>query len=406
MPPRKRKPKSSKRATRRSPQKPRAPKTAKSSRRKSARKPKSQGRKPTSRRALKTTRTRTTGKTSPRKSRPKVRKSVVGVRPLPAQPEEILFRVEGKMSTFGGPQDLGMAANEELALFTKADLQNPKYAYLFLPAPPPGTSGLGRRLNPDQYYFACRWNYAETPREFLRRALARVENPANGRVADARPVDWGPHPSTGRVADLSPRLAAALGLDTDDIVRITISARRAIPVKPSLRMSRAGHGSSNPHAKPVIKQFIKSPHCSCRNGASIDKIVLHCTEGSLASALAEFQKTDGRQVSAHYVIDRNGDIYQMVSDSDRSNHCMGANQNSIGIEHVGSETDSLTAPQAAASAALIRWLLEQYHIPRTNIFGHDFSPGYCRPGGTSCPDRLFGPVHSQAAIAAWVEANV
>ena len=185
------------------------------------------------------------------------------------------------------------------------------------------------------------------------------------------------------------------GLDTDDIVRITISALRAIPVKPSLRMSRAGHGSSNPYAKPVIKQFVKSPNCSCRNGASIDKIVLHCTEGSLASALAEFQKSDGRQVSAHYVIDRNGDIYQMVSDSDRSNHCMGANQNSIGIEHVGSETDSLAAPQAAASAALIRWLLEQYHIPRTNIFGHDFAPGYCGPGGTSCPDKLFGAVHSK-----------
>jgi hypothetical protein len=406
MPPRKRKPKSSKRATRRSPQKPRAPKTVKSSRRKSARKPKSQTRKPTSRRALKTTRARTTGKTSPRKSRPKLPRKVAAVRPLPAQPEEILFRVEGKMSTFGGPHDLGMAANEDLALFTKADLQNPKYAYLFLPAPPPGTSGLGRRLNPEQYYFACRWNYAETPREFLRRALARVENPVNGRAVDARPADWGPHPSTGRVADLSPGLAAALGLDTDDIVRITISARRAIPIKPSLRMSRAGHGSSNPHTKPVIKQFIKSPHCSCRNGASIDKIVLHCTEGSLGSALAEFQKTDGRQVSAHYVIDRNGDIYQMVSDSDRSNHCMGANQNSIGIEHVGSETDSLTAQQAAASAALIRWLLEQYHIARTNIFGHDFAPGYCRPGGTSCPDKLFGPVHSQSTIAAWVEANV
>jgi hypothetical protein len=406
MPSRKRKPKSSKRPTRRSPQKPRAPKTTKSSRRKSANKRKLQARKPTSRRALKATRTRTTEKTLPRKSRPKAQKSVAAVPPLPAQPEEILFRVEGKMSTFGGPHDLGMAANEDLALFTKADLQNPKYAYLFLPAPPPGTSGLGRRLNPDQYYFACRWNYAETPREFLRRALARVENPVNGRAVDARPVDWGPHLSTGRVADLSPGLAAALGLDTDDVVRITISARRAIPVKPSLRMSRAGHGSSNPHAKPIIKQFIKSPHCSCRNGASIDKIVLHCTEGSLASALAEFQKRAGRQVSAHYVIDRNGDIYQMVSDSDRSNHCMGANQNSIGIEHVGNETDSLTAPQAAASAALIRWLLEQYHIPRTNIFGHDFAPGYCRPGGTSCPDKLFGTVHSQNTIAAWVEANV
>ena len=54
------------------------------------------------------------------------------------------------MSTFGGPHDLGMAADKDLALFTKADLHDPKYAYLFLPAPPPGTSGLGRRLNPDQ----------------------------------------------------------------------------------------------------------------------------------------------------------------------------------------------------------------------------------------------------------------
>jgi hypothetical protein len=371
MPPRKRKPRSGKPASRRSPRKP--PKTA---------------------------------KPSSRKPQKKVKKRVAATPPSVAQPEEILFRVEGKMSTFGGPHDLGMSPDEGLALFGNADLKDPKYSYLFLPAPPPGTSSLGRRLNPDQYYFACRWNYADTPKEFLRRALARVEDLKTGRAVDARAVDWGPHPSTGRVADLSPGLAAALGLNTDDVVRITISARRAIPVKPTLTTKRVGHGSSNPHAKPVIKQFIQSPNHSGRNGARIDKIVLHCTESPLASTLAEFQKPDGRQVSAHYVIDRNGDIYQMVSDSDRSNHCMGANEGSIGIEHVGTETDSLTAPQAAASAALIRWLLEQYHIPRTNIFGHDFTPGYCRPGGTSCPDRLFGPVHSQATIAAWVEANV
>src|SRR5581483_8164998 len=183
------------------------------------------------------------------------------------------------------------------------------------------------------------------------RALARVENPVTGRAVDARPVDWGPHPSTGRVADLSPGLAAALGLNTDDTVRITISARRAVPIK----LARA------------IKRFIQSPNHSSRNGARIDKIVLHCTEAPLAATLTEFQKTDGRQVSAHYVIDRNGDIYQMVQDGDRANHCMGANESSIGIEHVARETDRLTPQQAAASAALIRWLLEQYHIPRTNV---------------------------------------
>jgi hypothetical protein len=146
--------------------------------------------------------------------------------------EEILFRVEGKMSMFGGPTDTGMSSAERLALFTPADFQDPKYSYLFLPTPPPGTTGLGRRLDPEKYYFACRWNYNDTPREFFRRALARVENPANGRAADARPVDWGPNISTGRVADLSPGLAKALGLQTDDVVRITISALRAIPVKP------------------------------------------------------------------------------------------------------------------------------------------------------------------------------
>ena len=48
-----------------------------------------------------------------------------------------------------------MSAAEGLALFTPADLQDPKYSYLFLPTPPPGTTGLGRRLDPEKYYFAA-----------------------------------------------------------------------------------------------------------------------------------------------------------------------------------------------------------------------------------------------------------
>ena len=82
------------------------------------------------------------------------------------------------------------------------------------------------------------------------------------------------------------------------------------------------------------------------------------------------------------MIDRNGDIFQMVKDIDCANHCMSANAGCIRIDHVGSETDSLAGPQAATSAALIRWLLQKHRIPRTNIFGHDFTPGYKRPGGT------------------------
>jgi N-acetylmuramoyl-L-alanine amidase len=318
-----------------------------------------------------------------------------------------IFRVEGKMSTFGGPNDHGMSPTEGLALFDNADLTNPSFAYLFLPASPPGTSGLGRRLNPDERYLACRWDYTATSRSFLRANKALVQNPQNGRSAYAQPADWGPNTATGRVADLSPGLAAQLGLNTDDDVIVTISAAAPAVVSPTPAPRRRGHGSNNPHPKPKIKKFVASPNHSSRNGASIRMVVLHCTEASLDSTLKEFQNSSGRQVSAHYVIDRNGDIYQMVDDSERANHCRGANQNSIGIEHVGKETDTLTPAQAKASASMVRWLLQQYDIPRTSVYGHDFTPGYDQShGGTSCPDKLFGAAHKQQTIADWVAANV
>src|SRR4029077_15074723 len=107
MPPRRRKPKARKPSFRRAPKKTRTRRADKSSPRKSAHKRKLEARKPGSRRGGKKTPTRRTVKFLPRKSRSKLRKSVAVVRPLPAQPEEILFRVEGKMSTFGGPHDLG-----------------------------------------------------------------------------------------------------------------------------------------------------------------------------------------------------------------------------------------------------------------------------------------------------------
>jgi hypothetical protein len=322
-----------------------------------------------------------------------------------------IFQVTGKMSTFGGPDDHGVSPTEGLALFEPPDLQDPKYASLFLPAPPPGTSGLARRLNPEKYYLACRWDYSQTPRKFLRDAIAVVFNPENRRSAEARPVDWGPNVDTKRVTDLSPGLAAVLGLNTDDVVRVSISASaRAVAAPKIPRMpkgSRPGHGTKNSNPKPVIKEFVESPNHSSRNGTPITMVVLHCTEASLDSTLTHFQTAGGTNpVSAHYVIDGNGDIYQTVGDSDSAWHCMGANKGSIGIEHVATDAEALEQPQAKASAALIRFLLEQYEIPRSNVFGHDFTPGYNRPGGTSCPDKLFGAAHSQATVAAWVEANV
>ena len=140
-------------------------------------------------------------------------------------PVEMTLR--GRMSTFGGPDDTGVSPSENLALVNSdADLSVVQ-AY-FLNQQPPGTTGLARRLNPATYYIACRWNYADTPKEFLIRTTVAVTNPANGRMMHAKPIDWGPSASTGRIADLSPGLATVLGLQTDDIITVEVPMSQQI----------------------------------------------------------------------------------------------------------------------------------------------------------------------------------
>ena len=128
----------------------------------------------------------------------------------------------GKMSTFGGPDDDGMADDEGLALVNSAgDFE--KLKNYFLKEQPAGPSGWAKRLNPNTNYIACRWVYAQTPKSYLVNTLVRVTNPNNGKSELAKPVDWGPNQNTGRVADLSPGLAKSLGLKTDDECRVEIT---------------------------------------------------------------------------------------------------------------------------------------------------------------------------------------
>jgi hypothetical protein len=111
---------------------------------------------------------------------------------------------KGKMSTFGGPNDLGVTRSEGLALVTEHNKHH--YAEYLMRHQQPGTTGLARDLNPEKFYIACRWDYSATPQSALLKILVKVTNPTNGRTAYAKPVDWGPNAATGRVADLSPGL--------------------------------------------------------------------------------------------------------------------------------------------------------------------------------------------------------
>lgn len=122
--------------------------------------------------------------------------------------------VRGKTSWFGGPNDTGVSADEGLAFISEVE-QAP---HLFLPEQPPDTTGLARRLDPEQFYIACRWDYDATPKPSLLQHTALVRAPKSGRAFEAYPADWGPHVDTGRIADISPGLMEALGIQTDDEV--------------------------------------------------------------------------------------------------------------------------------------------------------------------------------------------
>ena len=95
-----------------------------------------------------------------------------------------------------------------------------------------------------------------------------------------------------------------------------------------------------------------------------------------------FKTIEGLQVSAHFYIQRNGDIWQFVSCDDRAWHAGAShyrgrdncNDDSIGIELEGLEGDTFEPLQYEALRELIPALIQ--HYPIAHIAGHEHvAPG-------------------------------
>jgi N-acetyl-anhydromuramyl-L-alanine amidase AmpD len=84
----------------------------------------------------------------------------------------------------------------------------------------------------------------------------------------------------------------------------------------------------------------------------------------------ELQELPG--TCAHFVIDRDGTIYQLVPLTTICRHTVGLNWTAIGIEHVGmSDAEILGNPmQLQASLRLTLWLMSRYRISLPNVIGH------------------------------------
>ncbi len=82
----------------------------------------------------------------------------------------------------------------------------------------------------------------------------------------------------------------------------------------------------------------------------------------LPSDRPDIQEASGLNVSAHFLVDRDGTIYRLMDETVMARHVIGLNLSAIGIENVGGEgnRENLTQAQLEANLKLIRYLQKKY----------------------------------------------
>lgn len=110
-----------------------------------------------------------------------------------------------------------------------------------------------------------------------------------------------------------------------------------------------------------------------------DYVILHFTAQDSAAQTLKTFTTVRTQVSAHYVVGKDGKVYHMVNDYLRAwqagvskwGSISDMNSCSIGIEIDNNGNEPYPAVQISSVLALLARLKQEYHIPTTNFIGHE-----------------------------------
>lgn len=163
--------------------------------------------------------------------------------------------------------------------------------------------------------------------------------------------------------------------------------------------------------------FIPSPCYRPGRARAITAIVLHYTATlSLASTVDWFRRPESK-VSAHYVIDRDGAIVQMVRDTDTAWHAgrsamrpdlpaghpdsePNVNNFSLGIELVGTADSGFEPAQLQALNGLLVQLVLKYRVRPDRVVGHC----HIAPGRKQDPDGYRGQFEWAACRAVCAQA--
>ncbi len=134
-------------------------------------------------------------------------------------------------------------------------------------------------------------------------------------------------------------------------------------------------------AGPIPSSFVGTVNLNARKP---NYVIIHFTaQDSAAQTLKTFTMVK-TQVSAHYVIGRDGHIYHMLNDYLRAWHAgvsrwgsiTDMNSCSIGIELDNNGNQPFPPAQINSLLALLTHLKKAYNIPASNFIGHqDIAPG-------------------------------
>lgn len=132
----------------------------------------------------------------------------------------------------------------------------------------------------------------------------------------------------------------------------------------------------------LINNNFSSPNFTERK-ERIEYVILHFTELTFKSAVERLCDKES-EVSAHYIIKEDGEIFQLVADEKVAWHAgisswhgkNRLNQNSIGIELDNLGDRNFSKVQMRSCIKLCNFLAKKHNVPKENFIGHsDIAPG-------------------------------
>lgn len=136
-----------------------------------------------------------------------------------------------------------------------------------------------------------------------------------------------------------------------------------------------------PTPEPVLTiSWVPSPNYNMRPSRRMDMIVVHSTASSKLTGVISWFQNPTAYVSAHYTVDKDGSVVQMVKDEFRAWHAgesqwqgeYDCNDFSLGIElvNLNDGVDPYPPAQYASLVELCRQLRHKHDIPVDRIVGH------------------------------------